>query len=160
MERKKPKIYFELPDDVSVIKAGYEILEENQIQEKHEEWMNKLKNKEDTYALIIVDTAEALFTKKIQEDKLTELVTKHLSTTKDIAQKIILDIKEKILPYAKIIGPEELGEEKPLGVKKVEIGNVEKNAEIIQKKKTSNIAGGTIGENVQRKGDDKYREQV
>ena len=43
----------------------------------------------------------------IPEEKLVELLEKHLEVSKETAEKIISDIKEKLIPYIKIINIEE-----------------------------------------------------
>jgi hypothetical protein len=181
MKNITQQIDFELPNDISVLGVIYDILKRNNIQESDEEWLQRHKNKKESKALIIRDSALVLFKKQISEDKLAEILAQHLGTTKEISKNIISDIKQKLIPYARIFEPEKetskLSTQKVIlekikgnasvqkipvspEVKNIQIKNVEKNAEKLKKERGQTTQSGTIGENLQKRGEDKYREVI
>jgi hypothetical protein len=83
-----------------------DILKNNGLEESDEDYYNKSVNGKEPRFDIVKDTAVTIAQKKISEKKLVELLQKHLETSQSTAQKIVADIKEKLLPLLKIY-PEE-----------------------------------------------------
>ena len=81
----------------------FQILKNNGLEESIQEAFNRGTNGKDSRLIIVRDAAITIAEKKIPEKKLVELLEKHLETKKHTAEKIVSDIKEKIIPYAKII---------------------------------------------------------
>lgn len=148
----KSIVDFELPEDSSLIDAIYEILEDNGLGHPQDarEWPEE--EEEEPRAIIIRDAAVIIFKKTISEEKLVEFLQKHLKISVEVAKKIIIDIKAKLIPYAKEVSTTEdesmlstqeillrkikdhdLVKKSPASfvekTKDIEVKNVEKNAE-------------------------------
>lgn len=163
MEEKR--IIFDLMGETTVPDIIDEVLSMNGLKESPKEFFNKSIKGIEPRKVIIRDTALALVEKKVPEKKLVELLAKHLETSHQIAEKIILEIKEKLIPYARIIDieKEEKREEvKSIPVpkpplpyaKKIEIKDVEDNAKKIKKDRAENKFAE------EKKGPDLYREAI
>lgn len=148
MQQETKRIIFDLPEDASFIETINAILANNGLAESDAEFLRKDKIGQEPRFIIVRDATIALFEKKLSEKKLTELLAKHLQTSKEVAEKIMLAVKEKLLPYMKKIpfAKEPAEEPAPAPVpeaappppyaKKIEITNVEENAKATQKAKT------------------------
>lgn len=77
-----------------------EILKNNGLEESDEDFFNKFDKDMEPRTLIIRDAALIIAQKKIPEEKLAELLQKHLETSQETSLKIVQDVKEKILPFA------------------------------------------------------------
>lgn len=182
------EIDFELPGDKSVIDTIYDIIKDNGLVESPEKLLDRYRSKKESPALIIRDAALIIFQKKIPDEKLAEILAKHLETSKEIAVRVVGDIKEKLVPYIKIVdstkdkeasvqeiliekikrgipedqsSQQEISMPSPEPVKKVQIESVEENAEKLKKQREEIVRPGTIGEELQKKGQtDKYREPI
>ena len=108
---KNQRLVFDLPEDMIVFDVIDEILKNNGLVEGPKEYLEKKSRGEETKLIIIRDAALVLFQKKIPENKLVELLAKHLECTKEVAEKIVQDIKEKLVPCAQII---EVGSEEEI----------------------------------------------
>lgn len=140
-----------------------EILSNNSLAESDQEFLDKSDNGLEPRLIIIRDAALVMAEKKVPEKKIVELLQEHLETSKEIAQNIVNEINQKLIPYAKAISDEEettpsensdysqellekiqqnaptkTPKEEPLPAyeKKIEISNVEKNAEKLTKART------------------------
>ncbi len=130
-----------------------DILKNNGLDESEEEFFSKLEQGEDSKTIIVRNATETIVKKIIPEKKLIELLQKHLKVSTDTAEKIVQEVKSRLLPLLliypdekfddpvfreevskKIFGPEEK-EAPPPFIKKIEIKNVEENAKIIQRDK-------------------------
>lgn len=159
--KRNNEIYFQTPEDTSIVDFIYDILDKNNLREPIHAWL-KRDNTKESRVIIIRDAALVLFQKKIPEEKLVEFLAKHLEASKETAEKVVQDIKEKLIPYTKtadlsknpqngdqkekyreellkkinanrnIPTPEEK-ETSPPYYKKIEIADVEKNAENMRK---------------------------
>ncbi len=136
----EPEIHFVIPGDTSVVDVIYEILTNNQLPETPSEKFQKTIVGVESRFRIIRDASLVLAAKKAPENKIVELLSSHLGTSPETAQKILADIKQKLIPYAKRISDEEPKREpvKPAAPpapapklpysKEIEIKNVEENA--------------------------------
>ncbi len=97
------RITFILPDDTTLTDILDQILEDNNLSESTEEYYKKSISGKESRVIILKDTAVTLVGKKIPESKLIEFLAKHLEIPMENAQKIIQQINEKLIPYAKII---------------------------------------------------------
>ena len=70
--------------------------------------MNKISQDKESRAFIIKDATLVILQKKVPEKKLVEFLEKHLETSKETAEKIVQDIKTKLIPFAKISSAEDL----------------------------------------------------
>ena len=98
---KDYRIIFDLPENIVAIEVIGEILKNNGLEESSKEFFNKSIKGIEPKKNIVRDAAIALFEKKIPEEKLSNLLTKHLETSKETAEKIIQNVKKKLIPYAK-----------------------------------------------------------
>jgi len=98
---KDYRIIFDLPENIVAIEVIGEILKNNGLEESSKEFFNKSIKGIEPKKNIVRDAAIALFEKKIPEEKLSNLLTKHLETSKETAEKIIQNVKERLIPYAK-----------------------------------------------------------
>lgn len=155
MQKNNQRIIFIFPGDIILTEVIFDILKNNGLEESPTEAYNKSTHDKDSRLIIVRDATLIIAQKKIPEDKLVELLSKHLETSAKTAQKIISDIKEKLIPFAKIITttkeqeellqklktedrnvfkPEIKENEPPMPyLKTAPIINVEKNAENMQK---------------------------
>lgn len=185
METNNKQIIFDFPDNISIIDIINNILKNNGLQESYETWLEKDTGNEESKTYIIKDAALVIFEKKIPEEKLVQLLQKHLETTKTIAEKVITDIKEKIIPYVKeefIQLPQEkylsptqkliiekikynpqIKKDLPLEetIKDIKIKSVEENAEILKKERENKIKIDKVAQSSQNKiQTDKYKENI
>jgi len=101
MEKNNQRIVFILPGDAIITEMIFSILKSNGLEESPTEAYNKSTHGKDSRLTILRDAALTIVQKKVSEEKLVELLQKHLETSKENAEKIIQDIKEKLIPYAK-----------------------------------------------------------
>jgi len=106
------KIIFDVPGDADMVDIIDEILKNNGIEETLDEFEGALENNEESKLIIVRDTAKVILQKKIPEKKLIELLAEHLEIPQETAEKIIQEIKEKLIPYAKIIDLEKEEEQR------------------------------------------------
>ena len=175
MGNYKTKIDFEFPrDDLTIIDVVYEILEKHNLgyyQKDSSKWPQK---GDESYAMIIIDTVSIVLKKIISEEKIVELLEKHLKISEVKAKEVLSDIKIKIIPYAKEVSVddhkkgigkvsaqefilEKIKKNAPIQqasfsqpsnekIKKIEIKSVEDNAENLKNKN--------------ERGQDVYREKI
>lgn len=104
-----------LPENIVLPDVIFDILKNNGVGESEKEAMNKSAQGKESRLIIVRDAARVIFQKKIPEEGIIELLSKHLETSREAAQKIMTEIKEKLIPYAKIVDDETgkvIGEEK------------------------------------------------
>jgi len=106
-EKINQKIVFNLPEEITTIDVIDEILKSHGLEENSKDFFNKIIAEEElgkeSKVSIIKDVAVLIVQKKIPENKIVELLGKHLEIPQETAEKIIQDIKEKLVPYAKVI---------------------------------------------------------
>ncbi|MBX4200713.1 hypothetical protein KW786_01145 [Candidatus Parcubacteria bacterium] len=105
-ENNKEKIVFIMPGEANKFDAIGEILKNNGLEENPLAYRQKLEKGLEPSFEIVESAALALAGKKISEDKLAELLQTHLETSLETAQNIVGEIKEKLIPYAKIADAE------------------------------------------------------
>ena len=103
MINNNKKIIFDLPEDITIINVIDEILKNNGLAESAQEFLDRDDNNEEPRLIIVRDAALTMAEKKVPENKITELLQEHLKTSKETAEKIVNDINQKLIPYAKII---------------------------------------------------------
>src|SRR3989344_2681853 len=110
MEDNKKMIDFNLPEERSATNVIYDILEDNGLGfgEDPNTWPDI---NEESPLDIARNAAIIIFQKKIPEDKLTEVMTKHLKCSTETSQKIIREIKENVVPYIKEVSAPEIQNE-------------------------------------------------
>lgn len=96
-------ISFVLPEDITVIEIIDNILKNNNLEESDDEFIDKDERGIKPRLIILRDAAIDIFQKEISDKKIVELLAKQLDTSKQVAENIIKDINEKLIPYAKII---------------------------------------------------------
>jgi len=157
-----------------------DILKSFGLQETDEEFDEYILHNQESRESIARDAVVVMAKKLIPQEKLIEILQKHLQIPKESAGGIIINIKNKLLPLLLVFPDEKFndpifreeiskkifGEEEPTTempplpiVKKVEIKDVEKNAVELEKKKESKTAAETIGESLKNM-QDKYREST
>lgn len=160
-QKNNKRVDFELPGDASVIGVMYEILEANGLSRRNDPatWPDE---SEESQVSIITNAAIAIFKNMAPEEKLIALLAKHLHVKKETAERVVADIKRKLIPYAKEVSRREIPlEGKMPTVKKVAVREVEKNAEELRKKRVPSTQKDTIEEQLERKEQpDSYRETV
>lgn len=185
------RIIFNLPEEITLVRVIDEILKNNGLEESNKEFFNKSIKGKEPRAIIIRDAAITIVEKRVSEKKIIELLAKHIETSQETAQKITEDIKQKLVPHAKIVPMGEqkipskistqeiilekirrkMSEEKPPeksqqgetppGAKKIEVKDVDKNAEKLKQEREEIDKPGTVGEGLQHKGQtDRYREPI
>ncbi len=75
-----------------------DFLKNNGLEETDEEFDKYLFQEQESRAMIVRDAVETMARRIVPEKKLIELLQKHLEIPKDTIEKIVKDIKEKILP--------------------------------------------------------------
>ncbi|MDO8530299.1 MAG: hypothetical protein Q7S10_02750 [bacterium] len=183
------QIVFNLSEDVTLLEVIKNILENNNLKESDEDFFNKDKRGKEPRAIIIKGAAVSVFEKKVPEKKIVEFLAKHLEVSEETAEKIVGDIKQKLIPFAKIVDTEKeeeiqkaaephpeikIDREKIIPfVKKVETKNVEENAKKMGGNMTENKETIQADLNAQeikkvktvlppeeKKGPDNYRESL
>ncbi len=142
-----------------------DILKTYGFQETDEEFNEYISNDKESREMILRNAVEVMAKKMIPEKKLVELLGKHLEIPVESVEKIVREIKNKLLPLLLVYPDEKFNDpvfreeisRKVFGeapkkepifpyVKKVEIANVEENAEKLK-------AQG-------KRGSDTYRESI
>jgi len=100
---KNQTVVFILPDDISRIDIVDEILKNNGLEESADEFFEKDIQGIEPRSIIVRDAAITIAQKKISEEKVIELLAEHLEIKKHTAEKIVQDIKEKLIPFARVI---------------------------------------------------------
>ncbi len=176
-EQKKIRVLF--TDKAELIFS--EIIKKYNLQERDEELYKKYAEGKEGQVKIIRDAVKTIAKKIIPDEKLAELLEKHLRVSRDIINKMIQDIKSNLLPLL-LMFPEEkfndpifreeiskkvFGEEKGTILpydKKIEIKDVDKNAEKIKQVgktlKTEFIVPEKENQQVQNQKPDTYRESI
>lgn len=136
------------------------------IQETDEEFYDYIESDGESREMILRDTVEVMARQMISEKKLAGFLAKYLGISEEIAEKIIIDFKTRLMPLVLIYPDEKFDDPAfseevskkvfedrvkwvsppPPIIKKVEIVNVEENAEKIKERG--------------RRGQDVYRETV
>jgi len=98
IEQKNLRVIFTQEADLALV----DILKENDLQESDEEFFNKLENNQEPKETITRGAVATIARKTIPDEKTIELLTKHLDISHEKAEKIVYDIKEKLLPLLKI----------------------------------------------------------
>lgn len=165
MEQKKLRVIF--TDQVE--ETFDQLAQTHDLQETDEEFNSYLENGNESREMILRDAIEVMAKKMIPEKKLIELLEKHLTISKESAEQIVKEVKEKILPILFIYPDEKFNDpsfreeiSKKLGekveeptklvsrpvIKKVEITDVEENAEKLKRmgKRDQDIYKEQIGE--------------
>src|SRR5260221_1352002 len=96
------RLIFELPEETTIVEVIENILESNNIKEDDDEYFDKVIRDEETRNIIIRDAAITIFEKKISDKKVVDLLAAHLGISKETAEKIVVEIKEKLIPFAKM----------------------------------------------------------
>lgn len=124
---------FDLPDDMNLVHVIYDILKKNNIKDDFKQWSDRANRGEESQVVIMQHAAIVLFKKMAPEEKIIELLQKHLTINQQIAKKVLSDIKLSLIPYMKNPEQEIIG-----GVKPVEIKDVAENAKVneVEKKFT------------------------
>lgn len=158
------------------------IVQENNLQETLQKTGGFSVSHKESPEMIARMATVIMARKTVSEEKVSELLQKHLNLPQESIRKIMDDIKNRLLPLL-LVYPEEnfqnpifrneiskkvFGQEKQLTdsqainaqVKKIEVPDVEKNAQELQKKRTGKIQKNTIGEQIKNKGQDRYREPI
>lgn len=117
MEKNNKKIIFDLPGETVLVDVFDEILKNNGLEETTDDFLKSIENNQEPRVLILIDSAKVIFQKKISEEKTVELLQKHLKTSKEVAEKIVTNIKQKIIPYAKEVSTGEYEKEQRANLK-------------------------------------------
>lgn len=99
---------FDLPGEVDTVDALGDILKKYGLEESLDDFFEKLENDEEPKEIVLRDAALALAQKRAPEEKIVELLQKHLRTTPEVSNKIVADLKEKIIPYFRVVDLEQL----------------------------------------------------
>lgn len=168
INQNNQNINFDLPEETDLIDVIYEILSKNNIKDSPEKWAKRENNHKESQAVIIKNAAVVLFKKIAPDEKVVELLQKHLDIPQETAKNILTDIKLKLIPYAKTDTIKQ--PLVPTGVKSTEIKSVEENAKINQEnKKFTEENKNIILKNTptkppqiitEKKGPDTYREPI
>ena len=131
MSSLNQNIIFDLPEETDLVDVIYNILEKNQIKDDPDQWFEREKSGQDSQAVIIKHAAIVLFKKIAPDEKIAELLQKHLAISQEIAKNIIQDIKLKLVAYMKLDNAGTI----PPGIKNPETKNVAENAKISEENK-------------------------
>jgi hypothetical protein len=99
MENDNQKIIFELPENTNAGEIIFEILENNGLEYSSNDDLSKSLEK----IVIINAAAKDIFERKISEDDTLSLFTRKLKISEPEAKKLLKELKEKLLPFAKKI---------------------------------------------------------
>ncbi len=185
VEQKNLRVVFTQKADV----VFSDILKNNGIKGTDEEFFDGSNEDEETPTTIIRDATIAIVKKLIPEKNLIELLGQHLGVSMEDTEKIVQDIKERLLPLLKVYSDEAFsnptfrekiskeifgdGSLKPKAepfppyYKKIDIEDVEKNAEKMRKEgknimteEKSKFPKKAGGKTIEDSGPDTYREPI
>lgn len=166
------RVIFQIDTGPVVVVSG--ILKKYNLEESSEEAYKKIKEGKKPRTNIIIQAASDLVLNKISEKDFISTLEKQLEITKQTAEKIINDVKEKLLSTAKKITAKEfeISEEKsivatlikpPIGLKKTEEEALEpvlKTPSRAKKPLVSEISEKTKEAKKPSKKPDVYRESI
>ena len=156
MEQKSEKFIFNLQNNTTVFSVIRDILKNNGVPEERQEYIEKVDNNEKTKFDTVFNSAIALSKKESSEENIRTTLEKDLGVSVEATQRIINDIKQKLIPYGKIIqltnspmedlsaqdiilekirSREDSQKDYLFGIKKIAVTNVEENAKLSQKDK-------------------------
>lgn len=92
------RIFFNLPGEITLREVVDEILRNNSLETNR-----RTTEGGESKVAIIRDAARILFQRKVPQEKLAEFLTSHLGTSPETAQKIIGEINQKLIPFAKFV---------------------------------------------------------
>ncbi len=95
------RIIFLLPEDVTMDEIIFSILKNNELEETSEEACEKSIKGELSRLIIIRDVARDLAEKKVSERDLIQSLRNQLEIPEEKAEKLVSNIKERIIPFAK-----------------------------------------------------------
>ncbi|MSU54880.1 MAG: hypothetical protein EXS48_03580 [Candidatus Staskawiczbacteria bacterium] len=96
------KISFIIPEETSMAEIIDKILKNNGLEESDEDFFDKTIGDIESNIAIIRDATITTAKNKLPESKVIELLQTHLNIPKQTAEKILQDIKQKLIPFAKI----------------------------------------------------------
>jgi hypothetical protein len=102
------EVFFALPEEKSLSEEIMKILENNGLKESPSDFFKKDSQEKEPYAIIIRDAALSLVKKIVPEKTLLDFLHKHLKISLKIGEKVLEEIKEKLIPYIKILTPQEI----------------------------------------------------
>ncbi len=97
------KIVFSLPEDITIIDVIFGILKNNALEETPAETCEKRTKANPSRLIIIRDAAKSIAENKLSEKDLIFSLQRQLDIPKETAEKLINEIKEKIVSFAKKI---------------------------------------------------------
>ena len=98
METQEKRVIFNLPEETTFIDVVEGILANNGLAETSEEFYEKDIAGIEPRLLIVRDAAISAFLKKAPENIIIDLLGKHLESSKETAENIFREIKNKLLP--------------------------------------------------------------
>jgi len=97
------KTTFLLPEDLTILDVIFEILKNNNLEETESEMVKKVSQNQPSNFIIVREIASSLAGKKVSEKDASLGLQEQLKITDGTAKKIISDINQKLMPYAKTI---------------------------------------------------------
>ena len=162
-----------------------EILKNNNLQESWDNYFEKIDKGKEPWSDIIYQSTKNLVAGNFTESEFISEIQKQLKTTEQTAKNILKEVKEKVLPLARIISKDEIEEEtdvempikplqKPIGVSEIlfqtkkltplnSISSTPKTPRDTKKPINKKIKKTEIKQDAlqhQRKQNDKYKEPI
>jgi hypothetical protein len=174
MENSNKKIIFSIPGEDSVTDIVYSILQNNGLPETISESVEKSINNIPSKSNILKSAVYDLANKKITEIALVQLLQTQLQTTEAVAKKIVSDVNQRLIPFAKekdfsleqeeTLQPIKDTEKDSFSsfIKKPEITNVEENEKIKYPEPKMSQKNPLPEKPIEKKssGSDTYREPI
>ena len=107
METDTKNIVFNLPENITSADIISQLLKSNGLEESDEEFFNKDAEGIEPRFVIVRDAVRTMVEKKIPDEELIGILSKHLEIKKEVAENIIKNIREKLIPFAKVVDSQE-----------------------------------------------------
>jgi len=85
-----------------------QILESNGLKETFEDYLKKIDQKEEPWADIIYESTKNLVSGNITNEEFLSLIKKQLNVNRESAKNILGEIREKLVPTARILSKEDI----------------------------------------------------
>lgn len=124
------------------------ILEGNGLREDSEDWFNKTEQNEKTRFDVLLKFSKGLASEKITEINFLADIQQQLNISEQVARNILKEVKEKLLPLARILSDDEIEMEKKLTMPIRPVEQTTKTTKILPKIENEKISLNTISDTV------------
>ncbi|MFA6190462.1 MAG: hypothetical protein WC711_03110 [Candidatus Staskawiczbacteria bacterium] len=137
-------IIFENQGSKSIWAIISEVLKDNGMEETAIDFFKKVDEKKIPFSSIIYKLSRKLAQEEITEENFVTSIKDQLKIEQQVAEKILKDVKEKILPLARTLEKDELVKDETISTVPQSLKTINKNFSPATEKNNINISGSEI----------------